>query len=288
MPVCQRYGPDATEDMQREDMQVILSQMPHRVPDTITAALRRRGITLRRGDGGNSKMVIPAWSASERDRFYRAMQRYSFRLVLRDVIRLGRRGQFSAESLTRHASLEAVLEHLGVLEKLSLVRREAREYSLTVGANSLGPTLEWFVAEVLRRELGFEVAMGIPLRGGRTGGDLDVVAMAEGMFLFVEVKSGPPKHVNATHVASFLERVDALAPHGAIFFEDTELRMADKVMVLFEQALVRRGAERRPQRLQRELFTVGPGIFIANAHPDVITNLTTCVSHLLRQQGLQI
>jgi hypothetical protein len=216
------------------------------------------------------------------------MQRYSFRLVLREVIRLGAQGVFSAEDLTRHASLEAVFGHLEVLLKLSIVRPAEGGLTLSVQTNSLGPTLEWFIAEVLHRELGVVVATGIPLRGGRTGGDLDVVAMAEGLLLFVEVKSCPPKHVTATHVASFLDRVDALAPHGAIFFEDTELRMADKVVVLFTEALASRGIALRPQRLQRELFVVGKGIFIVNSHPDVINNLTDCVSHLLRQQGLKL
>lgn len=258
------------------------------VPETIHVALRRRGISLRRDDGGSSALLVSDWSEQELSDFYRAMQRYSFRLVLREVIRLGAQDVFSAEDLTRHASLEAVWGHLDVLIRLSIVRRTETGLSLSVQSNSLGPTLEWFIGEVLRRELGFVVATGIPLRGGRTGGDLDVVAMAEGLLLFVEVKSCPPKHVNATHVASFLDRVDALAPHGAIFFEDTELRMADKVVTLFAEALASRGIAMRPQRLHRELFVVGQGIFIVNAHPDVINNLTGCVSHWLRQQGLKL
>jgi hypothetical protein len=190
--------------------------------------------------------------------------------------------------IARHASAGAVEEHVATLLRLRLLRPEGDGYSLTVQAESLGPTLEWFVAEVLRRELGFCVGRGIPLRGGATGGDLDVVGLAEGKLLLVEVKSGPPKHLSAPQIAAFLDRVVALAPQGAIFFEDTELRMADKVVVLFEEVLAARGWSRRPERLQRELFTVGPGIYISNAHPEVVGNLTCCVSHLLRAQGLRL
>jgi len=132
------------------------------------------------------------------------------------------------------------------------------------------------------------VAWSLPLRGGATGGDLDVVALAEGQLVIVEVKSGPPKHLNRSHVAAFLDRVEALAPHGAIFFEDTELRMADKIVVLFEEELSRRGLALRPRRVRRELFAVGPGILIANASPDVATSLGHCVGELFRGRGVQL
>lgn len=260
------------------------------IPETIVMALRRRGITLRRDDGDADGPLLRCWSETEIGSFYQEMQRYSFRLVLRDVIRLGGTGvTFSPDQLTRHASQRAVRGHLEQLMRLSLVERQGEDrYRFNIEINSFGPTLEWFVAEILKRELGFTVARGLPMRGGMTGGDLDVVAMAEGKLFYIEVKSGPPKHLSTPHIAAFLDRVDALAPDGAIFFEDTELRMTDKVVVLFEEVLADKGIPRRPRRLLRELFTVGPGILIANAHPDVTANLSCCISQLLRSQGLKL
>jgi hypothetical protein len=64
--------------------------------------------------------------------------------------------------------------------------------------------------------------------------------------------------------------------------------MADKIVVLFQEALGQRGSSRRPERLEREIFTVGPGILISNAHPEVAHNLARCVSHLLRSGGVQL
>ena len=261
------------------------------VPQAIRSALRRRGILLRQADGGSDGLVVGLWPAERHEGFYLEMQRYSFRLVLRDVIRLGNQeATFTAEDLAHHASVEAVTEHLQALARIGLVEPQGggRDYSLRVQARSLGPTLDWFVAEVLRRELGFCVACSVPMRGGTTGGDLDVVAMAEGRLLLVEVKSGPPKHLDRSHVEAFLDRVQAIAPDGAIFFEDTELRMADKIVVLFEEVLRERGLPLRPERLHRELFVVGPGIFIANAYPDAAGNLARCVSELYRSRGIQL
>ena len=259
------------------------------MPRAVQGALRRRGLALREADVAGDDLWIASRPAPVQDRLYQQMLRYSFRLVLRDVIHLGQGGSFGAEALTRHASLAAVQEHLDLMADLGLVRPlDGGDHELVVPARNLGPALEWLVAEVLRRELDFEVARDVPLRGGTTGGDLDVVACAEGLLLYVEVKSGPPKHLDRTHVKAFLDRVEAIAPHGAIFFEDTELRMKDKIVVLFTDELRRRGVTRRPKRLQRELFTVGPDIFIANAHPDMVSNLSRCVSHLLRARGASL
>ena len=258
-------------------------------PEPIRLALRRRGITLRPDDGGTDDLLIASWPPERRDRLYAEMQRYSFRLVMRDVLRLGSEGHLTPAMLTRHASRAAVIQHLSAMQELSLVRPLPGErFELLAQASTVGPTLEWLVDEILRRELGFCVAWALPLRGGTTGGDLDVAALAEGQFLFVEVKSGPPKHLNRSHVGAFLDRVEALAPHGAIFFEDTELRMADKVVVMFGEELAARGLRLRPRRLHRELFTVGPRVFIANAHPDLSGNLARCVSELFRCQGARL
>ncbi len=259
------------------------------MPRAVQGALRRRGLTLRADDVAGDDLWIASRPADVQDRLYRQLLRYSFRLVLRDVIHLGQGGGFLPEALTRHAGLAAVQEHLELLADLGLVRPlDGGEYELAVPARNLGPALEWLVAEVLRRELFFEVARDVPLRGGSTGGDLDVVACAEGLLLYVEVKSGPPKHLDRTHVGAFLDRVEAIAPHGAIFFEDTELRMKDKIVVLFEEELLRRNVARRPARLRRELFTVGPDIYIANAQPDLVSNLACCVGHWLRARGIKL
>ena len=259
------------------------------MPAAVQGALRRRGLSLRASDVAGDELWIATRPATVQDHLYAQLLRYSFRLVLRDVIHLGLEGHFHPEALTRHASLDAVQGHLDTMSDLGVVRpRSGGGYDLAMPARNIGSALEWLVAEVLRRALGYEVARDVPLRGGSTGGDLDVVACAEGLLLYVEVKSGPPKHLDRTHVKAFLDRVEAIAPHGAIFFEDTELRMKDKIVVLFTDELRRRGVTRRPKRLQRELFTVGPDIFIANAHPDMVSNLSRCVSHLLRARGASL
>ena len=146
---------------------------------------------------------------------------------------------------------------------------------------SFGTTLEWLIAEVFTREFGADVLWGIRFSGTPHGGDYDVVAAMEGILVYVEIKSSPPKHVEQGEITSFLKRVRDLLPHLAIFFEDTELRMKDKIVPMFEAELGApdplAGTSGEPvERLERELFHVGHRIFIINAKRDLLTNLRRC------------
>jgi len=83
------------------------------------------------------------------------------------------------------------------------------------------------------------VATGLKVRAPGVGGDLDVVAAAEGKLLYLELKSSPPKHLSATEVAAFVDRVRALRPDLTVFVMDTALRLSDKVLPLLAGELGR-------------------------------------------------
>ncbi len=151
--------------------------------------------------------------------------------------------------------------------------------------DSFGETLEWFVAEVFRRELKCEASWGITLQDTKYGGDYDVLAFVEGHMVYVEVKSAPPKHVEDTEVGAFFRRVRTLKPQMAVFFEDTELRMADKIVPMFEESLAKeygaRAADYPIKRLQDELFHINHALYIINARPDVASNFAVCLRDFL-------
>src|SRR5262249_388650 len=147
-------------------------------------------------------------------------------------------------------------------------------YKLKYPARSFGGTLEWYVAQELRRRLGFEVATGLKLRGKLAGGDLDVVAAAEGKLVYIELKSSPPKYLSAGEVSSSFARVRALRPEISVFAMDTALRLSDKVVPMLEAALSG-GAARR---IERELWALTPHVYAVNAKPDLVGNLCRAVS----------
>jgi len=111
------------------------------------------------------------------------------------------------------------------------------------------------------------------------GGDYDVLAKLDGSLLYVEVKSSPPKQVTDSEIAAFLARVEDLSPEIAVFLMDTELRMKDKVVPMFEQALAnRRGLPPAVVRIERELFHIQERIFIVNAKESIVRNLERTIS----------
>lgn len=247
----------------------------------VLCALRRRGLTCRARHHG---AIVPN-TAAGKDELYKLLGRYSFRLFLRDLIRL--RTGARLESLTHYCSLASVERFVAALAELDLVQREGQVVHLRVeGVHSFGPTLEWYVAEVLRREFGMASVWG--LRPGKTagGGDYDVVAVGDGALLYVEVKSAAPRNIEATQIRAFVQRLAALAPDMAIFLEDTQLRMLDKLV----PAIRRAAREVLPQlgpfrRVRGEIFASDNCLFVANSEPDLATNVGVCLQQFLRSRS---
>jgi len=74
------------------------------------------------------------------------------------------------------------------------------------------------------------IPVGSEVQKTRVGGDYDVLGKFDGLILYSEVKSSPPKQICAGEVSAFLDRVSDLLPEIAVFFMDTELRMKDKIV----------------------------------------------------------
>lgn len=86
-------------------------------------------------------------------------------------------------------------------------------------------------------------------------------------------------------LVAFLVRPHELMPNLAIFLVDTELRMQDKLVGLFEEALARRKRSRRAgprrtpavTRLLHETFIVDRSVFLTNTRPNLVQALETCL-----------
>jgi len=155
---------------------------------------------------------------------------------------------------------------------------------------SFGETLEWFMAETLKREFSAEALRGVRFKGRKTGGDYDLIAKVDGSkILYMEVKSSPPKQIYQKEIAAFMERVEDLRPDLSIFFMDTELRMKDKIVPMFEVELGRKGSPGKglpmPERLYKELFNIGERIFIINAKGSAAANIERVLAFHLRRRS---
>ncbi len=247
-------------------------------------ALRRHGI--RCGSGRHLGAMTPR-SARGRDVLYELLKRYSFRLFLRDLIRV-RRGARATE-LTHYCSLPTVQRYLRSLQAIGLVRaaRGGRFHLRPRGIHSFGPTLEWFVARALQLEFGIPSAWGLRPDGTGGGGDYDVIGLADGALIYIEVKSSAPRNIEQRQIGAFVGRVAALAPHMAVLLNDTQLRMLDKLIPALRAELRRyqlgRGSLRR---VHGEIFSRADRLFVTNSEPDLIGNLGICLARFFRARSL--
>ncbi len=264
----------------REDVRALKEGRPEGFSE-LRGMLRRRGLDPYRENPVQHLLFPPTFSKDEKEKFYELFKRYSFRLFLREI--LLRKGGFRVPEVVRFSSPETGRKYLHSLIDLGLVESAGgRSYHLRpLPTSSLGPTLEWFMAEVLRKEFSCPVLYGLRCKGTRYGGDFDVIASLEGRLVYMEVKSSPPKNIEGDEVHEFLSRLQDLIPHLALFFVDTELRLKDKIIPIFEAERFAQGSpDNGPslpiQRLADEIFFAPPRIYVLSSKRSIAKNIATC------------
>jgi hypothetical protein len=231
----------------------------------------------------------PDVSGEPADRLAERLSHYAFRLFLRGAIQ--RSAGFAPADATRYLRPAQARAFAEALVHLGLAARVGRgRYRLLRPARSFGGTLEWYVARELRRRYGFDAAAGLKFRARGVGGDLDVVAAAEGTLVYLELKSSPPRHLSEAEAAAFLDRALALRADLTLFVVDTALRLSDKVVPLLAAEIARRrGASGpAPRRVERELWALTPWLYAVNAKPDLLGNIARAVAEGLRARATVI
>ncbi len=242
--------------------------------------LKRRGFRIFK-QAPSEDLLLPAEEFL--DEYYRMLHRYSFRLFIRDVIK--HQDFFKAENVTRYATVGVTADYLRYILSIGLIAENGDGYHLARRpVKSFGETLEWYVAEILKREFCFEAIWGVKFKRPCIGGDYDVLGRFNGSIVYIEVKSSPPKQVNAGEISSFLDRVSDLLPEIAVFFMDTELRMKDKIVPMFEEELAKKyAAPSAVTRMEKELFQIDNRIFIINAKDSIQRNLEKVLNSYFRR-----
>jgi len=211
------------------------------------------------------------------EQFTEWLGHYAFRLFLRGAI-LKPDGFLPAKA-TRYVELGLAMEYVGVLVDLGLAEKVRRRYRLKWPSKSFGGTLEWYVGRELARRLGFDVATRVKLHVPGVGGDLDVVAAAEGKLIYLELKSSPPRNISASEIAAFCDRVDLVRPDLALFVVDTALRLSDKILPMFVDEFVRRGVEiSERKRIAAQLWALSPRMYLVNGSRDLMLNIGKAIA----------
>jgi len=254
---------------------------------SVEGTLNMRGIRVFRKNPTDRLFFPPEFPPSYKNKFYETMKKYSFRLVLRDMIK--HQARFHIQDLTHYCSPKVAQGYCDLLSKMGAIQKDRTgKYRTRVSPiYSFGPTLEWFTAEMFKREFASPALYGVHVKKTPSGGDYDVIASWNRRLVYVEVKSSPPKGVELGEVKTFFSRIDDLLPEVAILFNDTQLRMKDKLVVMFEEELERRYGEESKmhcpvERLMGELFHVRHRIFIVNSKKGVVENFHVCLRDYLQ------
>jgi len=240
---------------------------------SLEVMLQRRGFRIYKKEPSDD-LLIP-----ERDHlstFYQRLKKYSFRIFLRDVIK--HQDGFTLDDVTRYTTRRVAEGYLDYMVKTGLVEEYMKgRYRLTKRPiKSFGETLEWFVSRLLKNEFNAEVSWGLRFKRPRVGGDYDLIAKIDNLLLYMEIKSSPPKQIYDREIGTFLNRISDLSPDIGIFFVDTELRMKDKIVPMFEEELKKRYTAEIPvERIKKELFHINKKVFIINAKGGISSNIQT-------------
>ena len=246
----------------------------------LSVLLKRRGFRIYRKEPSED-LLLPAKEFQKG--YYELMKKYSFRLFLRDVIK--HQDFFALENVTRYSTAEVTRDYVEYLIKVGLVEKVSNSFRLSLRPiKSFGETLEWFVSETFKAEFAAEAVWGIKFKRPKVGGDYDLVAKVDGSILYMEIKSSPPKQIYQKEIIAFFDRLVDLLPEIGIFFVDTELRMKDKIVPMFEEELRERYAHPpKITRIEKELFQIEDKIFIMNAKDSIAANIEKVLSRYFRR-----
>ena len=246
-----------------------------KVSPSLDVLLKRRGFKVYKKESSED-LLLP--EKKYMNIFYEKLKKYSFRLFLRDVIK--HQNFFTIDKVARYATKEITSQYIDFLLKANLTESTAKGYRLKKRPiKSFGETLEWFIARLIEKEFESETIWGVKFKRPKVGGDYDLIAKIDSSILYMEIKSSPPKQIYDKEIAAFLNRVEDLSPEVSIFFMDTELRMKDKIVPMFEAELQRHYKKSvSVERIVKELFHINKKIFIINSKDSITANMGTVLN----------
>ena len=263
-------------------------------PDSVKGILRHRGFFVE-SNGKNHDILLPLdreipLSGEDCNEFRRLFSHASFRKMVR---------QITADNGGAHIDqLSAICgnhsqEYIGFLERIGVGERTGDFVILTRPIDNIGKTLEWYVADVCKREFDGSAEWSVSLSEFRYG-DCDVIAWLPPTLVSIETKSSRPSEISNTELKHFLQRGLDLAPDMAVLLVDTDDDLAELAERLFELMIpcVRLSSRINDPKwrhddkpfidLQTNFSGVWFGFFrfyLTNSDPSIRTQISRCLRH---------
>jgi hypothetical protein len=264
-----------------------LAKAVHDEMYSIENTLKRRGYVYA-GEGHTKNVILPGRQA-DIERFFQYMSSRTFRNILKKIV--VKKHDIRQEDFETECSQDKLHKYLGFLESSGVLNKEpSSSFSLALDVDEFGYTLEWYVAELFKRELGCTAAWGVRVKDISVGGDFDVLARIEAQLACVETKATSPESVTKPEIRHFLQRDREFDPDISVFLVDTKNNLSG-LITAFEEVITSAMDEsisirdpnyrRKIQQLNnfRGIYHPFPRMFIINSKPSILTNLRRCLKY---------
>ena len=243
---------------------------------SIEKTLERKGYVV--GSMDDDSRVI-----ATSDGMYELLKGRSRRRILRAVYQEACRDVEAIRSKYNQFEEQKIKEILD--EFLGVGTLDIEECSVNpIADRDFGVTFEWFIAEVVKRELSGVSSFGVHVRELRTGGDFDVIGRLEDVVLYIECKAGSLGNITGSHISEFIERDGELSPDLTLFIVDSDGLTDDFKNTWVEAGWRDRGmGECRPKlraiRGRGRFYEATSSKFIVTNNRNLISNIRLAVNH---------
>jgi hypothetical protein len=274
-------------DLLNKDEIKALAKAVHDEMYSIENTLKRRGYVYAR-EGDIKNVILPS-THSAIDKLYGYMASRTFRNVLKKMAR--KKSSIQQADFKADCEATKLKEYFHFLESSGILNKESpSSFILTLDINDFGYTLEWYVAELFKRELGCTAAWDVCVEGTSVGGDFDVLARVEAELAYVETKSASPDNITDSEVRHFLQRDQELDPDMSIFLVDSRDDLSGLVSRfedIITPAVVEDAVIRDPNYHHKihqlpdfgGIYHTLRRIFIVGSEPTILTSLRRCLGY---------
>lgn len=145
-------------------------------------------------------------------------------------------------------------------------------------------TFEWFVSEIVKREMCGISRMNVKIQNLKCGGDFDVISRLEDLLVHFECKSGSLSNISEKDISMFIFRYKELAPSLSILVLDTNGLPLD-FKTKFQNAdweshgLQPRMPKRRRVKGRGIFYELFPRISVLTSEGNLVSNIKFTISH---------
>ncbi len=264
----------------------------YRFSPGMDTVLKQRGF-VRSGCCQRERIIGIAHEFPDSDRWLRLLAKATARKVLRKI---ATDNIVTVEGLITICSQPKLSDYLSELEELGVIVPEDNRVRLAKNVDNFGPTLEWYVASVLREDFDAATCWGVEVEDISGGGDFDVLGWLDSVsaLTYVECKTASPSDIGETEIRHFFQRCQELAPEIAILLVDTDselkplLDMAHNILLPIERVASGTGDDWIPDKpfIRPLPDSVYSGIhfgrrriFVTTSTPSITTQLRKCLRY---------